>query len=70
MIFASGFTWFTLMPGVEGDGLISSLFSGEIPKNAEGGAAVFCAAWFTCFLLLGIAFLANRQLKSMTEKRS
>jgi F-type H+-transporting ATPase subunit a len=70
MIMASGFSWFSLIPGVEGDGLIAAMYGGveNIPPNAVGGAGIFVAACFVSVLLISFAFLANRALVTATAK--
>ena len=70
MTIAAGFSWFSLIPGVEGDGLIASMYGGveNIPPSAVGGAGIFMAACFVSALLISFAFFANRALVSAVSK--
>ena len=68
MTMAAGFSWFSLIPGVEGDGLIAWMYGDTIPPNAVGGAGIFMAACFVSVVLISFAFLANRALVSAVSK--
>ena len=71
MIMASGFSWFSLIPGVEGDGLIAAMYGGDpIPPNAVGGAGIFVAACFVSVLLISFAFLANRACRALCHQQT
>jgi F-type H+-transporting ATPase subunit a len=58
-MIASGFSWFTLVPGVEDH----SLF----PFAHDHGYA-FVTAWFVCLVLVAFAAYANLQLKKATSR--
>jgi F-type H+-transporting ATPase subunit a len=58
MVFASGFSWFHLIPGVADDTLLPSLFGFEGSHETH----VWVAAWFSCFVVLSGALLARMGL--------
>ncbi len=55
--FASGFTWFQLLPGI-GDGGLGRMLGLHDP----GESWIIATAWFACFLVLGVALLARMGL--------
>lgn len=52
MVIASGFSWFHLLPGIEG----------ELPYVGDHGHQL-AAAWLACLVSIGFAFVARAQLE-------
>lgn len=53
MLFASGFSWFHLIPGVE---------DGSLFPFAHDHGYIFASAWFACLIVIGFALMARAGL--------
>ncbi len=62
-VFASGFSWYQLLPGV-GDGSLGHTLGLATPHEAW----VIPAAWAGAFVILGVAVLARMGLESALKK--
>ena len=62
-VFASGFSWYQLLPGV-GDGSLGHTLGLATPHDAW----VIPAAWAGAFVILGVALLARMGLESALKK--
>lgn len=56
MVFASGFSWFNLVPAID-EGTAFAFLHGSVPNQ------VYVSAWFVCFGLIGFAVLARMGLE-------
>jgi len=62
-VFASGFSWYLLLPGV-GNGELGRALGLATPHDAW----VIPAGWATCFVVLGLALLGRLGLESALKK--
>lgn len=54
-MIASGFSWFHLLPAVDHDQLLAGL-------GVHGHTYVYLHTWLACFVIIGFALVARRQL--------
>ena len=70
-MFASGFSWFRLIPAVDHDVLLekAGLLSHWLEGHEVAHTYVYIHAWFACFLFLGMALAARVSLGSATGRQ-
>lgn len=68
-MFASGFSWFHLIPGLTDDGLFSGLRESALGgEYHELGTTLFIHSSFVGLVLIGLALLTRRQLNAAVAR--
>lgn len=70
-MFASGFSWFRLIPAVDQDTLLekAGLLTHWMDGHVVAHTYVHIHAWLACFLLLGMALVARMSLNKATSRQ-
>lgn len=69
-MFASGFSWFHLVPALTDDALFGSLRKSALGENySELGTALFAHSVLVCVAIIGIALIARMQLNKAASRQ-